>query len=58
MLNMARGGGRGEEVTFELPSEVDASKSKLVITNGPADEGSALESPLKLSPFEGRIYLL
>ena len=41
-----------------MPTEVDASKSKLVITNGPADEGSALESPLKLSPFEGRIYLL
>jgi len=55
---MARGEGRGEEATFELPAEVDASNSKLIITNGPAEEGSALQSPLKLSPFEGRIYLL
>jgi alpha-glucosidase len=58
VLNMARGQGRGEDVTFKLPAGVDAAKAKLVITNGSAKEGSPLESPMKLSPFEGRIYLL
>jgi len=58
VLNMARGSGRGEAVTFTVPKNVDASNAKLIITNGPAAEGSGLEKELSLEPFEGRIYVL
>lgn len=58
VLNMARGSGRGESVKFKVPSSVDGSKAKLLITNGPAEEGSALKEEITLEPFEGRIYLL
>lgn len=58
ILNMSRGSGRGEEVNFTVPSEVDVSKAKLLISNGPEKEGAGLDQTVKLGPFEGRIYLL
>ena len=58
VLNMARGSGRGETVSFTVPESVDGSKAKLIITNGPAAEGSSLDKELSLEPFEGRIYAL
>ena len=58
VLNMARGTGRGEASTFNVPSEIDASKAKLIVTNGPEKEGSAFGKEMKLEAWEGRIYLL
>jgi hypothetical protein len=58
VLNMARGSGRGESVTYNVPETVDGTKAKLIITNGPASEGSGLDKELSLEPFEGRIYAL
>ena len=56
VLNFARGEGkRGKEVKWTVPVEVEG---KLVITNGAAAEGAALEKEVTLSPWEGRIYLL
>ena len=58
VLNMDRGDGRGKAVNYSIPSSVDGSKSKLIITNGPAEEGSSFDKEIQLEPFEGRIYLL
>ncbi|ORX36066.1 putative hydrolase [Kockovaella imperatae] len=59
ILNMARGTGRGEKSTFNIPKDIDVSKAKLLISNGSEAEGSSLASDvLDLEPFEGRIYLL
>lgn len=59
VLNLARGNDRrGEKATFKVPKEVDGKGAKLLITNGPAQEGSGLEAEISLEPYEGRIYLL
>ena len=56
MLNFARGDGRGKKSTFK--AEMDTTKAKLLVTNGPAAEGSGIDGPIELSPWEGRVYLL
>ena len=44
---------------FEIPRDVDAGKAKLLISNGPEKDSSALQAgSIKLEPWEGRIYLL
>lgn len=61
ILNMARGKDeKGLEVEWQLPADVDVSKAKLLITNGPLEEGSGVEKDgkVKLSKWEGRVYLL
>lgn len=60
VLNFARGADkRGKEVTWSIPSEVDVSNAKLIITNGEAKEGEGLSGrEIALGKWEGRIYLL
>nr|WVH01974.1 hydrolase [Naematelia aurantialba] len=58
ILNFARGNGRGAASTFEVPTDVDVSKAKLIITNGDAKEGSGINGNIELTPWEGRVYLL
>jgi glycosidase len=58
VLNLARGkDGRGEEVTFSIPNSVDTSSAKLLITNG-NEKDTSIIGDLKLTPWEGRVYLL
>ncbi len=60
ILNFAKGDdGLGSEIRFD-PSEfgVDASQAQLLISNGEQKEGSRIDGPLRLSPWEGRVYLL
>ncbi|ORY32235.1 glycoside hydrolase superfamily [Naematelia encephala] len=58
VLNFARGDGRGATSTFVVPKEVDVSNAKLIISNGQAKQGSAIDGEIQLSPWEGRIYVL
>jgi alpha-glucosidase len=60
VLNLSRGSdGRGKEVKWSVPVDVDVTSAKLVITNGPAQEGEAISNrELSLGKFEGRIYVL
>jgi len=65
VLNFSRSGPdtegyyHGEKTTVELPSDIDVSKAKLIITNGDQKEGSGLENgKIVLSEWEGRVYLL
>ena len=49
----------GEKASFEIPSDIDISKAKLIITNGEEKEGSGLEgNKIELSEWEGRVYVL
>jgi hypothetical protein len=41
-----------------VPKEVQRNGAKLIITNGPAQEGSGLDDKIELGKFEGRVYLL
>ncbi|EAL17183.1 hypothetical protein CNBN0120 [Cryptococcus deneoformans B-3501A] len=59
VLNLSRGNdGRGAPSTFVLPSGLDTSGSKLLISNGEVQEGQRIEGNILLGPWEGRIYLL
>lgn len=58
VLNMGRGDGRGKDVSWTVPKEVQRNGAKLIITNGSAKEGSGLDDKIELSKFEGRVYLL
>jgi hypothetical protein len=60
VLNLAKGkDGRGEEQTFAIPQSVDVAGARLVISNGSEKEGAGIDgTSLKLSPWEGRVYLL
>jgi len=65
VLNFSRSGPdsegyyHGEKTTIELPSDVNVSTAKLIVTNGDVKEGSGLDgNKIELSEWEGRIYLL
>jgi alpha-glucosidase len=65
ILNFSRSGPdaegyyHGEKASFEVPSDIDVSNARLIITNGGEKEGSGLEgSKIELSEWEGRVYVL
>lgn len=55
VLNFGRGQGRGKEVKWTVPEQVDIGNAKLIISNGKEE---ALAREITLSPWEGRIYAL
>ena len=55
VLNFGRGQGRGKEVKWTVPEQVDIANAKLIISNGKEE---ALAREITLSPWEGRVYAL
>lgn len=49
VLNLVRGNGRGKAVTFEIGT-LDVSNAKLIVTNGPAEDGSLIKATSVWNP--------
>ncbi|OCF39721.1 alpha-glucosidase [Kwoniella heveanensis CBS 569] len=59
VLNLARGGDqRGVTSTVVIPSEIDTTRSKLLISNVEESVDGRIYGEISLAPWEGRIYSL